>query len=422
VEHYLERGDDLARSLSDTQSLIVHFDIDYVNFDFPSEPYLDPLRTFRLQEPVVRATLRLLGDCGIRPLQIMTGRGYHFVWRVSRYSEVVSALAGVGRLTPELEARYVHDAATGPHDVGLLFGRASAGLALVMEYLAHLVRDRSGPSCNVPVEITAVEVGPVDRGREMIALDTTEHGDPLSTRFVRVPYSIYRKHDADAIWKGAPPAIVAIPLGGARSVEDAVGVARTPAMAARLAEEQPAEIPEQSAGTCTLLERYRSSDLARFHDWFYLEEQHPPQSWPQTYDRTRLGQLPPCVADILARPNNALLKPAGIALVTRALLALGWHPRHVAGLIRSKYERDFGWGNEWYLYDASTRADFYTRTFAGLLAVSRDDAADFDCESIRSKGLCSRSQDCALRTYRQSLIQRRDHGKLGHSPFDRLLL
>ncbi len=65
-----------------------------------------------------------------------------------------------------------------------------------------------------------------------------------------------------------------------------------------------------------------------------------PDRWPQTYDRTPLDPLPPCARRILTQPNDALLKPAGIRHVVRSLLALGWHPRHIAGLIRSKYERD----------------------------------------------------------------------------------
>jgi hypothetical protein len=52
--------------------------------------------------------------------------------------------------------------------------------------------------------------------------------------------------------------------------------------------------------------------------------------------------------------------------VTEALLAKGWHPRHIAGLIRSKFERDYGWGDQWIDYSPSMRADFYVRIFAGL--------------------------------------------------------
>ena len=51
--------------------------------------------------------------------------------------------------------------------------------------------------------------------------------------------------------------------------------------------------------------------------------------------------------------------------MTEALLAKGWHPRHIAGLIRSKFERDYGWGERWVDYSPAMRADFYVRIFAG---------------------------------------------------------
>jgi hypothetical protein len=53
--------------------------------------------------------------------------------------------------------------------------------------------------------------------------------------------------------------------------------------------------------------------------------------------------------------------------LTHVMRAKGWHPRHIAGLVRSKYERDHGWGRQWYVYDAATRSDFYIRLFAGLM-------------------------------------------------------
>ncbi|MEY3481759.1 MAG: hypothetical protein RIQ71_2534 [Verrucomicrobiota bacterium] len=54
----LERGLDICRSLADRDSLIAHLDIEYVNFDFPADPYLDPERAFALQEPLEMAVKR----------------------------------------------------------------------------------------------------------------------------------------------------------------------------------------------------------------------------------------------------------------------------------------------------------------------------------------------------------------------------
>jgi hypothetical protein len=44
---------EICRSLWDSSSLLVDLDLEYVNFDFPAEPYLNPGRTFSLQEIVV---------------------------------------------------------------------------------------------------------------------------------------------------------------------------------------------------------------------------------------------------------------------------------------------------------------------------------------------------------------------------------
>ena len=49
----MEKGLDIDRSLLDNSSLLVHLDIEYVNFDSPAECYLNPERSFALQEPVI---------------------------------------------------------------------------------------------------------------------------------------------------------------------------------------------------------------------------------------------------------------------------------------------------------------------------------------------------------------------------------
>jgi hypothetical protein len=102
-----------------------------------------------------------------------------------------------------------------------------------------------------------------------------------------------------------------------------------------------------------------------------------------------------------------LLKPAGIQHVVRMFLADGWHPRHIAGLIRSKYERNFGWGDQWYLYDAATRADFYVRLFSGMMITGVDELVDFDCLSTQQKGYCGTAEcNVNLEGYRRRLFQR----------------
>ena len=59
---------DISRSLWDRNSLLIHLDVEYVNFDFPIEPYLEPERIFDLQRPVELAVVAALSDYGITPL------------------------------------------------------------------------------------------------------------------------------------------------------------------------------------------------------------------------------------------------------------------------------------------------------------------------------------------------------------------
>jgi hypothetical protein len=260
--------------------------------------------------------------------------------------------------------------------------------------------------------LTAVEVGPKGRGREIVSIDLSEYGDPLHTRGTRIPFSAYLKPQqqrwalGDNIVEQLPP-MFHIPL---HELDERQGllVMRDIGQVVELAGRASVRIPDQSEGMERLIAAYRQSSLARFHDEFYSAEHDPPASWPDTYDRTPLEPLPACARMMLQQPNELLLKPAALQHIVRVLLAVGWHPRHIAGLIRSKYERDYGWGDVWYRYDATTRADFYARVFAGLFAVGLDNLVDFNCKSTQEKGYCA-TYDCNdnLLRYRSSLLASR---------------
>ena len=168
----------------------------------------------------------------------------------------------------------------------------------------------------------------------------------------------------------------------------------------------PSGAPDASRASEALVAAYEGSDLAEFHRLFYAQETDPPELWPTTYDRIDLGALPACAGRILEHPNDLLLQPGAIQLLVRVLLAQGWHPRHVAGLIRSKYERPYGWLAEVDFHDAALRAEVYTRFFAGLIALGNDPMVDFTCTATQERFLCTRTE-CpwnleALRTVAQS--------------------
>jgi hypothetical protein len=368
---HLEEGLDIGRSLLDRRSLLAHFDVEYVNFDFPAEAYLDPGRAFLLQEPVARAIRRVLNFHGIEPLHVLSGRGHHFSWRIERSSEVFSLLAESGRIADPVE----RGMPGGDQDLAMAF----AGLGMVLEFASRIVQELVRGECRIPVELTAVEVPPGNRGREMISLDLSEYGDPLPTRTVRVPFSAYLKpwQQSYAVGSGNLPRIgpiIFVPVED-MDVRSALLAMRDPAQAARLAERVSAAIPDQTFGMGSLLRQYRGSALRRYHEFFYSAAHDPSWRWPSTYDRAYLEDLPHDAKSALLFPNDLLLKPSGIRAVTEALVESGWHPRHVAGLIRSKFERDYGWGDHWLDYSPAMRADFYVRIFASTAASVEREAA-----------------------------------------------
>jgi hypothetical protein len=87
-------------------------------------------------------------------------------------------------------------------------------------------------------------------------------------------------------------------------------------------------------------------------------------------------------------PNDLLLKPEYIQHVTRFLLSEGWAPRHIAGLVWSRYEKDCGWGDRWNHLSSRARAEFDVRVFAGMVATGLDRSVDFNCRSAQEKRLC----------------------------------
>jgi hypothetical protein len=85
-QSWLNHGAEVNRSLWDRKSLIAHLDIEYVNFDHAAYPYLTAEQIFELQRPVVSAAKSLFSHFRLAPLHLLTGRGHHFVWRISRDS------------------------------------------------------------------------------------------------------------------------------------------------------------------------------------------------------------------------------------------------------------------------------------------------------------------------------------------------
>ncbi len=414
LDWFLEHDCDIARSLADSASVLFHLDVEYVNFDSPAEAYVDPWRTFDLQEPVVRMIEEQLLRWGIQPLHMITGQGHHFVWRIQRGSALadrLSALCPAPELLGACESR-VPETLAGSIDRES--HRIFSAVALVMEYVAHRVKEAAVAVCKFPVEITAVHVGPcASAQREIISIDTSEYGDPLHTRMVRMPFTNYLKPWVNGLAESLGtdagiPRFRAIPLHEI-DTRQAITMRQVEGDVLDLARRASVRIPEQGEGTARLLDDYLLSQLRRFHVHFYSDQHDAADRWPDTYDHTPMHLLPPCAADLIEQPNDRLLKPAGMQFVTRCLLAQGWHPRHIAGFIRSKFANPaFQWGVDWSYYEPATRADFYTRLFAGLHATGLESLVDLNCTSHKEKGFCISAppQGCTLEPVRHALQSR----------------
>jgi hypothetical protein len=409
----LEEGVDIARSMWDTEGLLFYLDLDYLNADHPAEPFLHPADVFFKIEPVYRAAQHVLHGFGIASLELATGRGYHFVGRIPWTHPSIDHLAA---LAPGVPAWHETLASRCPawltHRLDERQARAAFGLGMLTEYLAHAILKQASQWSAIPVVLNGTEVGAGLTGRACVSIDLSSAGDPLDTRSMRVAFGAYQLHQLRPDIFGADvatnvPAMAAVPRGR-RSLYHLLTKGRSLAGASQAAERCETTMPDVAEGIAALLVDYLPSRLATFHRQFYAVKPQPPEKWPETYDRLELASLVPCVASPLQRPNDFLLQPARIQHLTRGLLAIGWHPRHIAGLVHSVYARDHEWGTRWTRLDARTRAEFDVRIFAGLVATGLDQAVDLNCVSAKEKGICVHDPACRhdLRFDRMLLLQR----------------
>lgn len=411
LDNLLAAGVDIARSLWDAEHLLIHLDIDYHNVDVPAEPFTHPVDVFFKLEPVYRACRRVLAHFGIAPLALVTGRGYHFTGQVPLGSPVFDRLAALAPQTPAWHATLrTRQPWAAPELLDEWHARAYTGIGLIVEYLSHLIVRHATRRTRIPVVFNGTDVGSGANGRECVSLDFSYAGDPLDMRFIRVAFGGYQLHTLRADIFGtraaAMPPMAALP----RCSDDLARLlmeARMPAIAGRLAAHADTRIPIVTAGIDALITNYLTSPLAAFHQRFYATLPHEPQLWPQTYDQLDTRTLPPCVAWPLQQPNDLLMQPARLQHLIRGLMGRHWHPRHVAGLIHSRYRQDHHWGSRWSRMDPQTRAEFDVRVFAGLIETGLDRGVDYNCVSAQEKGLCPWAAECRhdLRTDRPGIFK-----------------
>lgn len=379
---------DLSRSLWDVRDLLFVIDLDHQNIDVPSEPFTHPADVFVKLEPTYRATRQVLAGVGIPALDIMTGRGYHFTGRIPLDHPVVDLLAG---LVPETPPWFSSHGRRRPPAVRAPLtarqARASAGLGLLLEYVAHEILHRASPSSPIPVVVNGTIVGRGAAGRECTSIDFSHAGDPLDVRHVRLAFGAYQWHRFRPDIFGLPastfPPLVALPRRH-RPLISMLTTGRGLDAGLREARRSGATLPDVTVGVERLVSAYGASPLAAFHRTF-LRESGTPAARPSSLE---LASLPPCISGCLERPNDLLLRPEHLQYLTRSLLARGWRTSQIAALVSAHYEADHGWGDRWARMHARTRADFDVRVFAGLVLTGADRMVDHNCVSAQEKGVC----------------------------------
>jgi len=398
LDQALASGSEIERTLWDQASLLVHVDLEHVHFDRPDATWQNPQACFEAQRPALTALRSALEERGIRPLHLLSGRGHHLVWRLRRDSPLMKTLQDLGRRAG------IEPTVPLGTPVPRRLAEAFRGLGMVMEFLGHEVLRRCQDAGGPPMRLTAVEVEPGPGGREIVSLDLSEYADPLQIRSVRVPFGPYLKPRRLAWSRGqeepAGPDLVVVPLKG---MDERTGLAlmRDPAQALRLARRARTRIPDQTPGMKRLFKHYQDSFLARLHVWYDSGAGIAPVETPR---------LPACVEGLLA-PEGRLLCPAGLQLVTRTLLALGWAPQHITQLAAARIALLAIPHHHPPLFDPTLRADFYVRLFAGLVLSGVDDLEDLTCQANQRKGYCvgSGCRGC-LEELARTLKQRRARG------------
>jgi len=392
---------DVFRSNWDNSSTLAVFDIEYFNLDFHAEIFLKPYETYLKLEPVYKTLLKIFSKYGIEPLVLMTGQGYHFSMKVPYSSPVHKKLETMSKICNSVEGKYNTISGRRKQKVPINHGIAFETTGRLIEYIGHQLVTELKNQNTIPLVFTDVAVGTGIKGREAISLDISMYGDPLFMRDIRCAFSVYQKHKVkkwlygDHISRNVPY-MIAIPRKKEDKLKDMIQIRTNYENSAKLASLVNTSIPDASSGFNSIIAEYSSSKFCNFHRDFDNVASHEPQQWQGTYDMFDLRSLPPCIRKPLEQPNDLLLIPTNIQSVVRVLMKMGWHPKHIAGLLRSKYERDYKWGGTWMKYDAQSRGNFYVRMFAGLIADGLDGEIDLNCISHRQKDYCVKPSGCGF--------------------------
>jgi len=421
----LSKGLDFFRSVWDSQFTVFNIDIEYYNHDLPATSYIYPRYALSIVEPVMKKTVEVLSRYNIIPIVIQTGNGVQCSFAIPQLGAADSELQYIGDLEWTVEAKYKNTQSSNrPFGVPIHQGISFDGVGRIVEYLYHKVlRELQAEGFNFPVSIGDINVLSYNGAAEGINFDLSLYFDPIFMRDIRAPFSTHQKHKVQWQKLGqdvaeAVPVQIAIPrlvrdkydnwfevdfdtVVGKFEFPGDEGIRRHFDNATELAHTAVCRIPIYDRELLPLLREYRHSLLGKFHQEF--DSVHHEAYWRgiTSYDFINYEDLPPCVGFWLKNIGGHLLNPTIIQHITRTLMACGFHPKYISGILASKYYKMGGWKR----YDQAKRANGWVRVYAGQIVTGLDSLLDFNCVSAKERGLCIPKSPCYnLLDYRNALL------------------
>jgi hypothetical protein len=262
-----------------------------------------------------------------------------------------------------------------PHDIrrwdGISLDAALVFSALgkLAEYIALLTMDafrENEAQGHLPVTIS-------DSLEHCINMDNSwSEGSPFM-RAIRCPFSLHKKNQEKHGKHDQPPLVDVIGtyFDGQRIVTEPDPDVIQACMwdlqkAAEHSERFTGYIPSSNDSLVEFLREYQASDLCLFHEDFESQGDLPRGAAVERARRER--NVPEWAREIVRHPNPSALQPKKmIGFVHDFLVGAGWHPRHIANILRDLYiDPQHGWTQDFFRYPAEEKADFWARTYGAV--------------------------------------------------------
>lgn len=407
LEAMLESGLDVFASLWRHDATVGVIDIEYFNHRWKGKAITDPGHCMWAVRPVVEQFLWLFAHYGMPFLGIVTGQGVQLLFQVPFSDPVHDRLIALGGGNEEsLQQQYDLDWDGKRHRrVPWAVSVASKGmfrceLKMSNDVMKGLQQRRDMGEDILPVVYSDIlmgdpEWGLTGRGPEGVSIDLTCFGDPIHMRDHRAPFSTHQKQRADGRYMDVywAPIKVSVPFWNLDHY-DAIALKRMEevqygqtdfAWAASIADETvDCSIPTAAWAVNRVMDDIQAGALGAFFAHMDSQEHNYEWDWGHTYWAPEvLEGLPPCARVALEHPDPLLLTPTHLQRLVRILDAQGWHPKHIGGLLYSRY-KNIGWGH----YNPEKRANYWVEQYCGPIHDGTDDKRYMSCEEEQLRGSC----------------------------------